>query len=171
MQQDALRKLRGLQLRCENYDPTRECFHFDLELLEVGDHLGMPQEGDQPPPHNPDGAQTPLGSHEAHLKQLQQLHDKLGEEQQRLQQLQQALEGEAAGKALDGGAQAKARDVLCHIEEDTDAVEPPVLNRASHSLAAASLLLYTTPEPSTTEGRCIHSELRGASGMRRGPTG
>jgi uncharacterized protein YhaN len=121
----------------------------------------MPQEGDQPPPHNPDGAQTPLGSHEAHLRQLRQLHDKLEEEQQRLQQLRQALEGEAAGKALDGGARTKARDVLRHIEEDADAAELLVLNRASQSLAVSSLLLHTMPKPSTTEGRCIHSKLGG----------
>jgi hypothetical protein len=30
----------------------------------------------------PSGAQTPLGSHVAHLEQLWELHDKLGEEQQ-----------------------------------------------------------------------------------------
>ena len=77
-----------------------------------------------------------------------------------LLQLRQALEGEAAGKTLDGGARAKARDVLRHSEEDADVAEPPILNRASQSLAAAALLLCTLPEPSTTEGRRIHGELR-----------
>jgi hypothetical protein len=52
------------------YDLTRKCFHIDLEIPEEGDHLGMPREGDQPPPHNPDKAQTLLGSHVAHLVQL-----------------------------------------------------------------------------------------------------
>jgi hypothetical protein len=47
----------------------------------------------------------------AHLEQLRELHNKLGEVQQCLQQLRQALEREAASKALDGGARAKARDV------------------------------------------------------------
>jgi hypothetical protein len=65
------------------------------------------------------------------------------------------------GKALDGGAWAKARDVLRRIEEDADTAEPPAHNRASRSLAAAALLLRTMPEPSTTEGRHIHGELRG----------
>jgi hypothetical protein len=145
----------------EGYDPTRECFHVDPEIPEEGDHLGMPQEGDQPPPHNPDGAQTPPGSHEDHLEQLRELHNMLREERQRLQQLRQALEGEAAGKALDGDARAMTRDVLRRIEEDADAAEAPILNRASQSLAAAVLLLRTMPELSTTEGRHIHDELRG----------
>jgi hypothetical protein len=145
----------------EGYDPTREFFHIDSEIPEEGDHLGMPREDDQPPPHNPDGAQTPPGSHVAHLEQLRELHNKLGEEQQCLQQLLQALEGEAAGKALDGGTRAKARDVQCCIKEDVDAAEPSILNRASQCLAVAPFLLRTMPEPSTIEGRCIHDELWG----------
>jgi hypothetical protein len=43
--------------------------------------------------------------------------------------------------------------------EDADAATPPALNRASQSLAAAALLLRTMLEPSTIEGRHIHSEL------------
>jgi hypothetical protein len=63
--------------------------------------------------------------------------------------------------AINRGARAKARDVQRHIEEDVDAAEPPIINRASQSLATAALLLCTMPEPSTTEGRRIHEELRG----------
>jgi hypothetical protein len=74
--------LEGYSSGGESYDLTRECFHVDPEAPEEGDHLGMPQEGDQPPPHNPDGAQTPPGSHEDHLELLWQLHDNLKEEQQ-----------------------------------------------------------------------------------------
>jgi hypothetical protein len=92
--------LEGYNSGDEGYDPTRECFHMDPEIPEEGDHLGMPREGDQPPPRDPDGAQTRLGSHVAHHEQLRELHNKLGEEKQRLQQLRQAFEGEAAGKAL-----------------------------------------------------------------------
>jgi hypothetical protein len=82
-------------------------------------------EGDQPPPCNPDEAQTPPRSHEAHLEQLRELHNKLEEEQQRLQHQRQALEGDATGKALDARARAKAHDVLRRIEEDTDATKSP----------------------------------------------
>lgn len=76
----------------------------------------MPPEGNQPPTYNLDRAQTPPRSREAHLEQLQELHSKLREEQQCLHQLRQALEGEAAGKALDEGTRAKSRDILCRIE-------------------------------------------------------
>jgi hypothetical protein len=61
---------KGYSSGGEGYDPTQECFHIDSDILEEGDHLGMPREGDQPPPCNLDGAQTPLGSHKAHLEQL-----------------------------------------------------------------------------------------------------
>jgi hypothetical protein len=150
----------------EGYDPTQECLHIDSEIPEEGDHLGMPREGDRPPPRvqevvEPSGAQTPPGSHVAHLEQLRELHNKLREEQQRLQQLRQALEREATSKALDGGAQAKAREIQGRIEEDANVVTPLVLNRASQSLVAAALLLYTMPEPSTTEGRCTMANFRG----------
>jgi hypothetical protein len=50
----------------------------------------MPWENEVPPPHTREAresgeAQTPLGSHMAHLEQLCKLHAKLGEEQQLLQ--------------------------------------------------------------------------------------
>jgi hypothetical protein len=61
---------KGYSSGGEGYDPTRECFHIDSDIPEEGDHLGMPWEGDQPPPCNLDEAQTPSGSHEAHLEQL-----------------------------------------------------------------------------------------------------
>jgi hypothetical protein len=154
----------GYSSREEGYDLTRECLHIDSEIPDEGDHLGMPQEGNQPPPRvqeavEPGGAQTLPRSHMAHLEQLRELYNKLGEEQQRLQQLRKALEREAPGKALDGGTRAKAHDVQRHIMEDADAAAPPVLNQASQSLAAATLLLHTMLEPSTTEGRRIHNEL------------
>jgi hypothetical protein len=97
----------------------------------------------------------------AHLKQLHELHAKLGEEQQRLQQLRQVLEREAAGKALDEGARAKARDIHHRIMEDVEAEAPLSFHRASQNLSATTILLCTMPEPSTTKGRRIHGEIRG----------
>jgi hypothetical protein len=73
----------GYNFGGEGYDPSLECFHIDSEIPEEGDHLSMPREGDQPPPHNPDGAQTPPGSQVAHLEQIREQHKKLGEKQQR----------------------------------------------------------------------------------------
>jgi hypothetical protein len=58
----------------EGYDPTRECLHIDSEIPDEGDHLGMPQEGDQPPPcaqenggarWSPDPSWEPHGSPQA----------------------------------------------------------------------------------------------------------
>jgi hypothetical protein len=57
-------------------------------------------------------------------------------------------------------ARAKALDIQRRIMEDVDAIAPPALNRASQSLAAAVILLRTMQEPSTTEGRHVHGELR-----------
>jgi hypothetical protein len=37
---------------------------------------------------------------------------------------------------------------------------PPAFNGAGQNLAAAAMLLRTMPEPSTTEGRRIHGELK-----------
>jgi hypothetical protein len=67
----------------------------------------------------------------AHLEKLYELHAKLREEQQRMQQLRQVLDREAAGKALDEGARAKACDVHCHIMEDAKAKAPLAFHRAS----------------------------------------
>jgi hypothetical protein len=45
--------------------------------------------------------------------------------------------------------------------EDTEAEAPPAFHKASQNLVAAVILLCTMSEPSTTEGRRIHSEIRG----------
>jgi hypothetical protein len=84
----------------ESYDLTQECLYLDSNIPNKGDRLGMPREGDQLPPHvqEPSGAQTPPGSHVAQLEKLRELHNKLKEEQQWLQQLQQALEREVVAE-------------------------------------------------------------------------
>lgn len=157
--------LEGYSTGGEGYDLTWVCLHINSEIPNEGDHLGMPHEGDQPPPHVQEavelgGAQTPPGSHLAHLEQLQELHNKLGGEQKPLQQLRQALEWEATGRTLNGVARAKARDVQRHIMEEADVATTPVFNRASQSLAAVALLLHTMLEPSTTDGRRVHVKHR-----------
>ena len=104
---------------------------------------------------------APVGSQDAQLEQLREIQAKLDEEQARLRQLQQVLEHERAGRALDGGARARSRDVQNRIIEDAGADQPPVFNRASQNLAAAAILLRTMPEPSTPEGRRIRGEIKG----------
>jgi hypothetical protein len=106
-------------------------------------------------------AQTPLGSHMAHLEQPCELHAKLGEEHQWLQRLRQVLEREAASKVLDEGACAKARDVHRHIMEDVVADAPLAFHRASQNLTTIVILLRTMRKPSTTERHRIHGKIRG----------
>jgi uncharacterized protein YhaN len=96
----------------------------------------------------------------AHLEQLRELQNKLREVQQRLQQLRQALEREAAGKALEGGARAKARDVQHRIEEDADAADPPPQSSESKSRNSSTIAPHyaralhrrRTPHPWKTSG-------------------
>jgi hypothetical protein len=73
----------------ERYDSTLECLHINQEILNEENHLGMPREGDWPPPLVREEvelceAQIPPRSHVALLEQLRELHDKLGEKQQQL---------------------------------------------------------------------------------------
>jgi hypothetical protein len=75
----------GYKTSGKGYDLAQGCLHIDSEIPNEGDHLGMPREGDQPPPCvqeavEPGGTQAPPGSHVAHLEQLRELNDKLEEE-------------------------------------------------------------------------------------------
>ena len=38
--------------------------------------------------------------------------------------------------------------------------QPPIFNRASQNIATEAMLVRAMPEPSTTEGRRVHGELR-----------
>jgi hypothetical protein len=59
----------------------------------------------------------------AHLEQLCELHNKLGEEQQWLQSYDKHWRGRLPTN-LNKGARAKARDVQRHIMEDAEADAP-----------------------------------------------
>jgi hypothetical protein len=86
---------------------------------------------------------------------------KLDEEAGWLVQLQQNIEQEWAGRALAGGARHRARDVQRHIVDYARAGLPPAFSGVGQNLAAVAMLLWTMPEPSTTEGRRIQGELKG----------
>jgi hypothetical protein len=75
-------------------------------------------------------------------------------------QLRQNIEQEWAGRALAGRARHWARDVQRHIIDDARTGLPPAFSGAGQNLAAATMLLRTMPEPSTTEGRRIQGELK-----------
>jgi hypothetical protein len=157
----------GHGLDDEGYDPTRECFHIDQEERDRDNHLGMPRNNDAPAPASRveiprelAEAQTPAGGQDTQLEQLREIQAKLDEEMERLMQLRQNLEQEWAGRALDGGARHRARDVQHRIIDDARAGLPPTFNGASQNLAAAAMLIRTMPEPSTTEGRRVQGELK-----------
>jgi hypothetical protein len=107
------------------------------------------------PPHvvHPDNkAQLLKEDQGVQLEQVQELQAKLDKERERLRLLQQTLEWEHVVRARGGGARERARDVNHRIIEDK-AGKPPVFNRASQNVVAATMLLYNMPEPSTPEAR------------------
>ena len=78
----------------------------------------------------------------------------------RLVQLRQNIEQEWVGRTLAGGACHRAQDVQRRIVDNARAALPPAVSGSGQDLAAATMLLRTMPEPSTTEGRCIQGELK-----------
>jgi tyrosyl-tRNA synthetase len=92
------------------------------------------------------------------LEQIRELQDRLDEERENLRLLQQTLEHEHAARAHGRGAQERARDVNRRIVEDR-AVEPPVFDRASQNIVAATMLLRNMSEPSNLETRRSRDEI------------
>jgi hypothetical protein len=156
----------GHSLDDEGYDPTRERFHIDQEDHDGDNHDMSGNDGALAPasrveiPRELAVAQVPTGGQGTQLEQLREMQAKLDEETGRLVQLRQNLEQEWAGRALVGGARHRARDVQRCIIDDARAGLPPAFNGADQNLAAATMLLRTMPEPSTTEGRRIQGELK-----------
>jgi hypothetical protein len=74
------------------------------------------------------------------------LQDRLNEERENLDLLQQTLERERAEHALGGRARERARDVSRRIDEDR-VVDPPIFARASQNVVTAAMLLCNMPEP------------------------
>jgi hypothetical protein len=85
---------------------------------------------------------------------------KLDEEAGQLVQLRQNIVQEWAGRALAGEARHLAQDVQHRIADDARARLPLASSGVAQNLAAAAILLWAMPEPSTTEGRRIQGELK-----------
>jgi hypothetical protein len=77
-----------------------------------------------------------------------------------LVQLRQNIEQEWAGRATAGEARHLAQDVQHRIADDARARLPPASSGVGQNLAAAAILLWAMPEPSTIEGRRIQGELK-----------
>jgi hypothetical protein len=103
---------------------------------------------------------VPAGGQDTQLEQIREMQAKLDEEAGQLVQLRQNIKQEWAGRALAGEARHRARDVQRRIIDDARARLPPASSGVGQNLAAAAMLLRAMPEPSTTEGRRIHGELK-----------
>jgi hypothetical protein len=93
------------------------------------------------------------------LEQIRELQDRLDEERENLDLLQQTLERERAERALGGRARERALDVNHRINEDR-VVDPSVFARASQNVVAAAMLLRNMPEPSNPDARRAQDEIR-----------
>jgi hypothetical protein len=151
----------------EGYGPSRECFHVDQGDNDEGNHLGMPEVGDPPRPASRIDiprelavVPVPAGGQDTQLEQIREMQAKVDEEAGRLVQLRQNIEQEWAGRTLVGGARHRARDVHRRIVDNARAALPPAVSGSGQDLAAATMLLRTMPEPSTTEGRRIQGKLK-----------
>jgi hypothetical protein len=157
----------GHSLGDEDCGPSRECFHVDLGGLDEGNHLGMLEDGD---PSRPAPSvdilrelavvPVPAGGQDAQLEQIHEMQVRLDEEVGQLVQLRQNIGQEWAGRAPTGEVRHLAQDVQHRIADDTRAWLPPASSGVGQNLAAVAILLRAMPEPSTTEGRRIHGELK-----------
>jgi hypothetical protein len=151
----------------EDCGPSHECFHVDLEGLDEGNHLGMPED-DDPSRSAPRVdilrelamVPVPAGGQDTQLEQIHEMQARLDEEAGQLVQLRQNIGQERAGRAPAGEVCHLTQDVWRRIADDARARLPPASSGAGQNLAAAAMLLHAMPEPSTTEGRCIQGELK-----------
>jgi hypothetical protein len=85
---------------------------------------------------------------------------KLDEEVGQFVQLRQNIGQEWAGRAPAGEARHLPQDVQHRIADDAGVRLPLASSGVGQNLAAAAILLWAMPEPSTTEGWRIQGELK-----------
>jgi hypothetical protein len=146
----------------DSYDSTRECFHIDEAITsDSEDEVAVGGRNATPPHVEPPGARDEaqfLADQGVQLEQIHELQDRLDEERENMRLLQQTLEQERATRTHGGGARERARNVNRRIVED-QAGEPPIFDRASQNVVAASMLLRNMPEPSNPEARRARDEI------------
>jgi hypothetical protein len=138
----------GHNLDDEDYGPSRECFHVDLGGLDLGNHLGMLEDGDPPRPaprvdilRELAVVPVPAGGQDAQLEQICEMQARLDEEAGQLVQLWQNIGQEWAGRAPAGEARHLAQDVQHRITDDARARLPSASSGVSQNLVAAAILL------------------------------
>jgi hypothetical protein len=150
-----------------NYDPSRECFHVGSEETDPVDAALVGQSArallQRTLPTGPlwerPAMSAPVGTHQAELEQLRELEAKVDEHRQQLVHRWATLEQWRSGRGDGRAARPRARDINRRINNDKGGDQPPVFARASQNVAAAAILLWTMPEPSTIEGRQVRNKL------------
>jgi hypothetical protein len=153
----------------EDYDPSHECFHMEVEEIAPGDatpagqgvHTPLRQVLPTGPPREWAVVSALERSRRAELGQLCELEAKIDEDCQQLVHLQATLEQERSGRGDGGVARHGARNIYRRINIDEGGDQPPFFARASQNIATVAMLLRTMLEPSTAEGQQVHNELRG----------
>jgi hypothetical protein len=100
------------------------------------------------------------GGQDIQLEQIREVQAQVDGEAGRLVQLGQNIEQKWAGRSLAGEACHRAQDIRRRIVDNARAALPPAVIGSGQDLAAAAMLLWAMPEPSTTEGRRIKGELK-----------
>jgi hypothetical protein len=116
----------------EDYDPSHECFHVEVEEIAPGDAtpagqgVGTPLRQVLPtgPPREQAAVSAPERSRRAELKQLRELEAKIDEDRQQLVHLQATLKQERSGRGDGGVARRGARDVYRRINIDEGVINP-----------------------------------------------
>jgi hypothetical protein len=151
----------------EDCDPSRECFHVDLGGPGEGNHLGIPENGDptRPAPHvdilrELAMVPVPAGGQDAQLEQIREMQARLDEGAGTHEPFRRDIGQEWAGQVPAGEARHLPQGIQHRIADDVRARPPPASSGVGRNLAAAAILLRAMPEPSTTEGRRIHGELK-----------
>jgi hypothetical protein len=120
----------------EDCGPSCECFHVDLEGLDEGNHLGMPEDGNPSrPAPRVDILQelavvpVPAGGQYTQLEQIRKMQARLDEEAGQLVQLRQNIGQERTGRAPAGEARHLLQDVQHRIADcNTPGVYIPLNN-------------------------------------------
>jgi hypothetical protein len=100
------------------------------------------------------------GGHDPQLEQIRGVQARLDEGAGAPEPIRRDVGQEWAGQPPAGEMRHLPQGFQHRIADDVRVRPPPASNGVGQNLAAAAMLLRAMPEPSTTEGRRIHGELK-----------